>query len=58
MTFEREPDVLTIPEVAAHLRCSTWSVYKRIEEGSLHAFRVGRLLRVHRTDLEAFRAAS
>lgn len=35
------PEVLTVPEVAARLRCSNPTVHKLIEQGALRAFRLG-----------------
>ena len=47
----RLPRLLTIPEVAAHLKISTKTVRRWIERGELHAYRVGRQLRIAEEDL-------
>lgn len=47
--------LLTVPEVAARLRVSRPTIYRRIAEGSLRAVRVGREigpLRVFESDVE------
>ena len=46
--------LLTIPEVARHLRLSTRSVQRLIASTTLPAFRVGRALRIRRYDLQRF----
>lgn len=52
------PRLLTIPEVAATLRTSRWSVYKRIGSGELPAIRIATgpkaPLRVDAQELEQF----
>ncbi|MGN8245269.1 helix-turn-helix domain-containing protein [Cellulomonas soli] len=54
------PD-LTVPEVAAVLRESAWTVRQLIRRGDLAAYRVGRgsrgALRVEHTALRAFKDA-
>jgi excisionase family DNA binding protein len=40
-TSETEPRLLTVPQVAARLRVSRPTVYRRIWDGSLPAVRVG-----------------
>lgn len=47
----RLPRLLTIPEVAAYLKISTKTVRRWIERGELHAYRVGRQLRIAEEDL-------
>ena len=51
---ERGEDVLTPDEVARRLRCSRRTVYNLIGDGRLPSFRVGKLRRVRRDDLERF----
>lgn len=48
------PPVLTVPEVAAYLRVTTKTVYGLVKQGRLRSFRVGRVMRFHRTDFETF----
>ena len=47
----RLPRLLTIPEVADHLKISTKTVRRWIDRGDLHAYRVGRQLRIAEEDL-------
>lgn len=49
------PENLRVGECALWLHASRGVVYESIKSGALHAFRVGRLLRVRREDLIAFR---
>ncbi len=49
--------LLTVPEVAARLSCSVATVKRRIRDGSLPAFRDGRLVRVRESDLARYIAA-
>ncbi len=51
---EGDPAVLTVDEVAAELRVSSWTIYQRIKDGSLRSIRVGRLIRVPRVALDEF----
>ena len=46
--------LLTIPEVAEHLRVSTRTVHRLIASKSLLACKVGRSVRIRRMDLERF----
>jgi len=48
------PEILTVPEVALYLRVTSKTVYTLVRRGDLRGFRVGRVLRVHRTDVEQF----
>ena len=50
----RERDVLTVPEVAEYLRVTTKTVYALIQRGDLASFRVGRVLRCLRSDVQNF----
>ena len=45
---------LTMDDVAISLKISPLSVMKYIKEGQLKAYRIGRLIRIRRTDLEEF----
>ena len=38
--------VLTVPEAAALLRVSAWSVYQLVNRGELRAVRLGRSIRI------------
>jgi excisionase family DNA binding protein len=49
-----EPEVLTIPEVAERLRVTTKTVYGLCQRGALPSFRVGRVLRCLKADLDQF----
>ena len=46
--------LLTVPEVAAHLRLSRARVYELLSAGQLPSVRIGRSRRVRRTALAAF----
>jgi excisionase family DNA binding protein len=46
--------LLNINEIATALRISKMTVYRFIQDGRLPAIRVGKSLRVHRRDLDAF----
>lgn len=48
------PPVLTVSEVAEYLRVTTKTVYALVKQGRLQSFRVGRAMRFHRADVEAF----
>ena len=49
------PDRLLSPKQAAEeLNVSVWTVYRLIKRGDLVAIRVGRLLRIPESSLEAF----
>jgi len=49
------PDRLLTPkQVAEELNVSVWTVYRLIKRGDLVAIRVGRLLRIPESSLEAF----
>ena len=50
------PRLLTISEVAVRLRICTKTVRRWIDGGDLHAYRIGRQLRVSEEDLSAFMA--
>ncbi|MEM4021033.1 MAG: helix-turn-helix domain-containing protein [Nitrososphaerota archaeon] len=49
------PDRLFSPKrVAEELNVSIWTVYRMVRRGDLVAIRVGRLLRIPESSLEAF----
>ncbi|MEM1672705.1 MAG: helix-turn-helix domain-containing protein [Nitrososphaerota archaeon] len=49
------PDRLLSPKrVAEELNVSIWTVYRMVRRGDLVAIRVGRLLRIPESSLEAF----
>ncbi len=50
-------ELLTVQAVAEELGVSVWTVYRRIWDGSLKAYRLGpRSTLVSRSDLERFKA--
>ncbi len=51
------PRVFTVDEIAPMLRVGRNAVYLAIQRGELHAYRVGRFLRVREDDLRAWLAA-
>jgi excisionase family DNA binding protein len=56
-TTAPEEELLTVPEVAMLLRCSGWTVRRRIHNGELPAYRTGgpgTPLRIKRSDLKAW----
>lgn len=46
-------NALTVAEAAELLRCSDKTVRRMISRGEVRAFRIGRMVRLSRTDLEA-----
>ncbi len=46
--------LLTIPEVAEHLKVDTRTISRRIKDGKIRVHRFGRLLRVSQEDLASF----
>ncbi|MDA8218568.1 MAG: helix-turn-helix domain-containing protein [Dehalococcoidales bacterium] len=48
-------DLLTVPEVARHLGLHTQTVYRLLSSGNLKGVRIGRVWRVRRQSVEAFR---
>ena len=51
-TDPRLPRLLSVDDVAEQLSVSTKTVRRLIDRGALRACRIGRLLRIDRTDLE------
>jgi excisionase family DNA binding protein len=56
ISWSRLGDVMTVAEVASAMRVSTMTVYRLIRSGELHATRIGRGLRVARSDVERYLA--
>lgn len=50
--------VLTVPEVAAALRVSNWTIYERIRRDEIPVVRVGSRLRVPRVWLDKLLAGA
>lgn len=46
--------LLTVAEVADHMRVSTMTVYRLIKSGQLNAVRVGKNYRIRTTDLDEY----
>lgn len=46
--------MLTVAEIAAELRVSKMTVYRLVNERQLPSVRVGRSVRVRRSDLDAY----
>jgi excisionase family DNA binding protein len=49
-----EPELLTVADTAAMLRCSAWLVRDYIARGRLRSVRLGRAVRIRRTEVERF----
>lgn len=54
MTSVNEIELMTPREVAETMRVSTMTVYRLVKTGTLPAIRVGKHLRIRRTDLRAY----
>ena len=50
--MDAKNEILTIPEVAEYLRVSRTSVWRWCNEGQLPAFKVGKVWRIRRVDME------
>lgn len=50
--------LLTVAEVAEHMRVSSMTVYRLIKAGSLHAVRVGKNYRIRTSDLDDYLQSS
>lgn len=50
--------LLTVAEVADHMRVSSMTVYRLIKAGSLKAVRVGKNYRIRISDLDAYLQSS
>ncbi|HYO17938.1 MAG TPA: helix-turn-helix domain-containing protein [Dermatophilaceae bacterium] len=51
------PLLFTLTEVAAHLRCTRRTVERQIAGGQLRVVKIGRAVRVERTELDRYLAA-
>ena len=49
--FDDLPEILVVPEAAAWLSCSTGKVYEAIRSGDIEAVRIGRLVRISKSEL-------
>ena len=49
-----EDEILTVSEVAAYFKISEVTTYKLVQEGKIPAFKIGRHLRVKKSDLSEF----
>ena len=49
--------LLTLGEVAAHLRCTRRSVERQVAAGQLHVIHIGRAVRIERRELDRYLAA-
>ena len=58
MNLADAPDVLTVPEVARLLRIGRNRAYELVNDGELYGRRVGHGIRVPKTAVERFLAAS
>jgi len=47
-------EVMTIPEVAEHLKVTRQTVHKLLKDGRLKAFKIGRSTRILRSELDKF----
>ena len=47
-------EVMTVPEVARLLRVTTKTVYKLLRTGTLRSFRIGRVVRCRRDEVNRF----
>ena len=46
--------VLTLTEVAAHLRCARRSIERQVSGGHLHVVHIGRAVRVERREIDRY----
>lgn len=51
-TRTQQPELLTVDELAAYLRVNRKTVYDAIRAGTIRAIRIGRVLRVARSEVE------
>jgi len=47
-------EVMTIPEVADHLKVTRQTIHKLMKEGKIKAFKIGRSTRILRSEIERF----
>jgi excisionase family DNA binding protein len=45
-------EILTVPEIAEYLKVSRSTVWRWCSEGKLPAFKMGKIWRVHRAEIE------
>jgi excisionase family DNA binding protein len=50
----RDDQLMTVREVAEHMRVSTMTVYRLIKAGELSAVRVGKNFRIRESDLQTY----
>ena len=51
---QARPVYLTVPEVAAILRVSNMTIYRRLDDGDLRGYRFGRSVRIKARDLDDY----
>ncbi len=54
MDVQNLPEILTVPDIAKRLKISRQMVYKLINDGQLHCYRVGVAIRVSRDQFLAY----
>lgn len=47
-----EPATLTVVQFAHHLQCDAKTIHRRIKKGIIKAVKIGRLVRIPRSELE------
>ncbi|WP_292593945.1 helix-turn-helix domain-containing protein [Mesotoga sp. UBA5847] len=47
-------EVITIPEVAEHLKVTRQTIRKLLKDGKIKAFKIGRSTRILRSEIERF----
>jgi len=47
-------EVMTIPEVADHLKVTRQTIHKLMKDGKIKAFKIGRSTRILRSELDKF----
>jgi len=47
-------EVMTIPEVADHLKVTRQTIHKLMKEGKIKTFKIGRSTRILRSEIERF----
>lgn len=50
--MSREPDMMTVGEVARALRISIRTAYRKVESGEIAGGKIGKLWRIHRSSVE------
>lgn len=54
MKLDDLDDILTVAEVAEYLKISRPTVYAAVTEKKLKPLKVGRVIRIHKTDLKHY----